>query len=82
MLKNPENPVIALEKQQQKQYLRFMICGNCFWCATYLFNFPLDKCPVCAANRIEGIPLSDNEEYSLSNNPKTGLILNFALKKR
>ena len=44
----------------------FLICQSCFWCASYLNMsrlLPIDKCPNCYNNKIELMPISQDEIY-------------------
>ncbi len=68
MLRHPEKEI------------HFVICENCFWCASYLSASAAEQCPLCAESRIEAIPISSNEEFTFNHEPKAGLVLNFAVR--
>lgn len=60
----------------------FILCQSCFWCASSynMVSFSITsitKCPCCGNNKIELMPISDNEVYRVDYNPKTGIILEF-----
>ena len=40
--------------------VNFLLCGSCFWCASYLDfdELSITRCPVCQNNRMEQLPLS------------------------
>jgi len=45
----------------------FLICNYCFWCATILSNaINYEKCPSCKRAKMESIPLSVREAYSIN----------------
>ena len=50
----------------------FILCQLCFWSASLYFsdnfNTVFKKCPVCHKDRIESLPLSDNELFELAAN--------------
>jgi len=61
----------------------FMICQTCFWCASYIDimanmeDFPYKACPACNDNRIESLPISDNERYHFDYTITRGVELEF-----
>ena len=44
----------------------FILCGRCFWCATYFDDtkLPRNKCPRCGANNNEPLPIMSDESFS------------------
>ena len=44
----------------------FLLCGSCYWCASY-FNLRgrVKTCPSCMNGKVESLPISDNEIYTL-----------------
>jgi len=72
-------------KQHQKTTIirkyrdaQFLICNSCFWCASYLDGdfYKIEYCPTCGDNRLEFIPISQTESYSL-NFDRSGLSMEF-----
>ena len=61
----------------------FLLCESCFWSASYLstsYNImkdPITHCPLCNTEKIESMPISDNEEYRFEYNMKQGIMLEF-----
>ncbi len=57
----------------------FLICGSCFWCASYLNNIQsfLDLCPSCKNEKVESIPISFDETYKFDYDAEHGVILEF-----
>ena len=61
----------------------FLLCESCFWSASYLstsynnMKDPITHCPICNTEKIELMPISDNEEYRFEYNVKQGIILEF-----
>ena len=47
---------------------QFLICNNCFWCASYLSHnhHYIENCPVCRSDRMEAIPISQKEAYKVN----------------
>ena len=61
-------------------FASFVICGSCYWCASYLSAVSkIHHCPVCnEIEKIESIPLAVGEKYTFDSNAKHGLVLDFA----
>ena len=61
----------------------FLLCESCFWSASYLstsynnMKDPITYCPLCNTEKIESMPISDNEEYQFKYNVKQGIMLEF-----
>jgi hypothetical protein len=44
----------------------FLLCGSCYWCASYLnLGGRVETCPSCMNGKVESMPISDNEIYTL-----------------
>jgi hypothetical protein len=44
----------------------FLLCGSCYWCASYLnLRGRVETCPSCMNGKVESLPISDNEIYTL-----------------
>ena len=58
----------------------FLICGSCFWCASYInkISSVLEACPSCKDVKIESVPISFDETYRLNYDTKRGVTLEFA----
>jgi hypothetical protein len=58
--------------------IRFVICNSCYWCASSFLDSSI-KCPICESDRnVEVIPISKNESFKISHDPKAGIILAFS----
>ncbi|HYZ49586.1 MAG TPA: hypothetical protein VE593_01765 [Nitrososphaeraceae archaeon] len=60
----------------------FILCDNCYWCATYLdkTTTPVDNtCPRCGANNNEltSFPIMSNESFTVNYNKKRGIEFEF-----
>jgi len=43
----------------------FLLCGSCYWCASYLnLRGRVETCPSCMNGKVESMPLSDKEIYT------------------
>jgi hypothetical protein len=62
----------------------FMICGSCFWCASYFIadddnNVTItSKCPMCDKRKVESMPIADDELYKFDYDLKHGVTLEFS----
>lgn len=66
----------SLEKRMA-MHVRFLICGDCFWCASYLDPRSVGECPTCGSRMIEDMPVSANERYTFDQSPRGGVVLGF-----
>jgi hypothetical protein len=58
--------------------IHFAICNSCYWCASLFLDSSI-KCPICESDRnVEVIPISKNESFKISHDPKAGIILAFS----
>ncbi len=57
--------------------VRFLICDDCFWCASYLDPRSVTACPSCKSSMIEDMPVSANERYTFDRNTREGMLLGF-----
>ncbi len=56
----------------------FLLCGSCYWCASYLnFRGTVEVCPSCINGKVESMPISDNEIYTFHYNATRGVTLEF-----
>jgi rubrerythrin len=61
----------------------FLLCESCFWCASSIYLVSMDWiCPVCSRNnnnnKVESIPIQNNEIYKFDYNQRRGVILEFS----
>jgi hypothetical protein len=61
----------------------FLLCESCFWCASSIYLVSMDWiCPVCSNNnnnnKLESIPIQNNEIYKFDYNQRRGVILEFS----
>jgi hypothetical protein len=69
------------ENETTNPYASFIICNNCFWCASVLGQPSLmSRCPLCALNMLDEIPLSANEKFQISQDDKRGLTIEFSIR--
>jgi hypothetical protein len=65
----------------------FILCDNCYWCATYLDKTRIpgnNKCPQCNANNNEltSFPIMSNESFTFDHSDKRRVDLNLDTYKR
>jgi hypothetical protein len=65
----------------------FILCDNCYWCATYLdkTRTPVDNtCPQCSTNNNEltSFPIMSNETFTFDYNDKHGVELEFKPRRK
>jgi hypothetical protein len=60
--------------------MSFIICGNCFWCASLLAaRTPNEhRCPNCSKNMLESIPLALTEKFAVIHDGKRRMTLEFS----
>jgi hypothetical protein len=68
----------SLDSLGQKKRL-FIICDDCFWCASALDTRPadIDSCALCA-RPVSSLPIGQNEKYLFKYTPKRGVELEFS----
>jgi len=53
------------ERTAECKQIHFLLCGSCFWCASYIdLRNTVEKCPSCMNGKVESMPLSDKEIYT------------------
>ena len=63
--------------------INFIICRNCFWCASLLESgIFIERCPGCSNNTLEAIPINSNERFIISNDQRRGVTFEFSLRPR
>jgi hypothetical protein len=65
----------------------FILCDNCYWCATYLDKTRIpgeNTCPQCNANNNEltSFPIMANESFTFDHNDKRGVELEFKHRQK
>jgi hypothetical protein len=65
----------------------FILCDNCYWCATYMDKSRLpweNRCPQCNANNNEltSLPIMSNESFAFDYNDKRGVELEFKHRQK
>jgi len=80
---------VSNRRQTEQQYCsgectNFMICRNCFWCASILNveHFITEKCPNCSIDMLESIPLARNENFKINYDAKRGFMLEFSIQRK
>jgi hypothetical protein len=63
----------------RKEYRDLVICNSCQWSASLLTDsFTFSRCPSCAADNIEIIPVEDYEKYNFSISKIRGIEVEFS----
>ena len=77
---NTDKSSIEKKKRIITKQRHFLLCESCFWCASSIYLISMDWiCPVCNnSNKIESIPIQNNEIYKFDYNQKYGVILEFS----
>jgi len=61
--------------------VNFIVCGSCYWAASYLDERPVEKCPACQSVNVDTMPVAGNESYVYDHNAKRGIIVDFTRAK-
>ena len=70
--------IISMNNELQGK-INFLLCGACFWCASYLnYTRVVTRCPTCDTDNVESLPISDGEVYTFSHNRNRGITLGFS----
>lgn len=81
---NTNTDKLSIEKKRIITKQRhFLLCESCFWCASSIYLVSMDWiCPVCSnnnnSNKVESIPIQNNEIYKFDYNQRYGVILEFS----
>ena len=77
---NTDNLSIEKKKRIITKQRHFLLCESCFWCASSIYLVSMDWiCPLCNnSNKIESIPIQNNEIYKFDYNQRYGVILEFS----
>ena len=57
--------------------VNFIVCGSCYWSASYLDARPVEKCPACQNVTVDSMPVAGNDVYVYSYEAKRGIIIDF-----
>ena len=73
-------PDIISKEIEVSDKINFLLCESCFWCASYFNNYKkaVTKCPTCGNDNVESMPISHDEVYTISHNPKRGITIGFS----
>ncbi len=55
----------------------FLICDNCFWCASVLTAIYESKCQSCGRQILSSVPIMNNERFIVEADRKRGVTLSF-----
>lgn len=72
--KGSHNPV---RQTRIANVVHFIICNNCFWCASILDEHYESKCPSCNNEIISAVPVMQNENFLVEVDKKRGISLTF-----
>ena len=70
---------VILQRKYNHKNRFFALCEGCYWTATILKENKKCQCPVCLSDRVSLIPLSKDEKYEYSLEPRQGLQIKFSL---
>ncbi len=70
---------VILKREYDHKNRSFALCEGCYWTATILKEVESCQCPVCLSDQVSLIPLSRDEKYEYSLEPKQGLQIKFSL---
>ncbi|MEO9362687.1 MAG: hypothetical protein ABI348_02185 [Nitrososphaera sp.] len=71
--------MLTVESQRRIAPVNFVICNECFWCASLLLGAgSINGCPSCHKNALEEVPVSGNERYAFDYGPTGGVVLEFS----
>jgi LSD1 subclass zinc finger protein len=71
----------TIEKQRNvgriSRDVSFVVCGSCFWAASFLDGKTTERCLACQSVNIDTLPLAANEAYNYNHDAKRGIIVDF-----
>lgn len=71
----------TIEKQRSagriSRDVSFVVCGSCFWAASFLDGKTTERCLGCQSVNIDTLPLAGDEAYTYDYNTKRGIIVDF-----
>lgn len=57
--------------------IHFLICDNCFWCASILGERHESRCLSCGSRIVSAVPVTNNERFVVEVDKKRGISLSF-----
>lgn len=75
--KRQSSKLLSAKKQRLSYAPSFIICDQCFWCATLLTSNYQLKCQSCGHKIPSAVSIAVNETFSLEIGPKRGITLSF-----
>jgi hypothetical protein len=79
--KNNNNAVLQEQKRSRSRritdVIHFLICDNCFWCASILGERYESKCLSCGSQIVSSVPVMSNEKFIVEVDKKRGISLSF-----
>jgi hypothetical protein len=69
---------VVLGRKSDSRSRIFALCEKCYWTATILKKVESFQCPVCLGKEVALIPLSKDEKYEYSLEPRQGLQIKFS----
>jgi hypothetical protein len=65
------------ESSRISDNVSFLICDNCFWCASVLTTIYESKCQSCGRQILSSVPIMNNERFIVEADRKRGVTLSF-----
>jgi len=79
--KNNNDAVLQEQKRSRSRritdVIHFLICDNCFWCASILGERYESKCLSCGSQIVSSVPVMSNEKFIVEVDKKRGISLSF-----
>lgn len=70
-------PQIVPAKKMSARKANFVICQDCFWCASCFKQNNLPECPACSGRNIDLLPIFEGEHYQVEFSKKHSVNLMF-----
>lgn len=79
---NKNNNAVLQEQKRSRSrritdVIHFLICDNCFWCASILGERYESKCLSCGSQIVSSVPVMSNEKFIVEVDKKRGISLSF-----
>lgn len=68
---------VGKESGRISDNVSFLICDNCFWCASILTTSYESKCQSCGRQILSSVPIMNNERFIVEADRKRGVTLSF-----
>jgi hypothetical protein len=65
-------------KKPAARKANFVICQDCFWCASCFKQDSLPACPACRSRNIDPLPIFEGEHYRLEISERRSVNLMFS----